>query len=422
MPKVNGLVIKLPRDRQQRFRNYVADGLEFGEPVPYFEHSNSTPLICFVVESGAISHIAYGKGGQSAGSGLRKLSMHPILALHTPLPLIKVLSTATGNLAKRLASDLENGGLLTPKGIEHVINSLMELAPETKDMLLQFSEHVASIIKNLAPEVRSNLAVQKEAVLTALLVAGQDFDRTEVRRWTPTERPTSFLDGLGAQRLSERQMILADFRRFPGFEAMEDSAKSSVIFTSPSETLTVIHADSEPLERLTGADLIYYNETYKSFVFVQYKALEGGDATGYRPDAQLDEEVRRMDALLAALGPSQTNQCGEFRLHGNPFFLKLCPRMDFVPEDTALAKGMYIPLAYWKLLESSGQATGPRGGRFVSFDNVGRYLTNTEFAMLVVKAWVGSDHTQSSIIAPLIRETLRTGRAVLYAVKEPKES
>lgn len=421
MPNVNGLIIKLPRNRRRRFYDYVADKLEFGEPVPYFGHHNSTPLLCFVLESGSVTHIAQGKGGQSAGSGLRRVNMYPVLALNRQVESSKILSAARGNLANGLADRLEQGGLLTPKGLEHIINVLMELAPETHDMLLPYSEQVAKKIRELTPEARSNLAAQKEAVLTALLVAGQDFDRTVVRRWAPSERPVSFLDGLGEQRLSERHMILADFRRFPGFEAMEGSVKSSVIFTSPSETLTVVHADSAPLEQLTGADLIYYNETYKSFIFVQYKALEGGDDIGYRPDAQLDEEIRRMDALLATAGPSQTNRCWDFRLHGNPFFIKLCPRKDFAPEDTALTKGMYIPLVYWKLLESSGQIAGPRGGRFATFDNVGRYLTNTEFAMLAVKAWIGSDSTQSNIIAPLIRETLRTGRAVLYAVKEPKE-
>jgi len=48
MPKVNGLVIKLPKGRWQLFSNYVANGVEFGEPVPYFEHSNYTPLLCII--------------------------------------------------------------------------------------------------------------------------------------------------------------------------------------------------------------------------------------------------------------------------------------------------------------------------------------------------------------------------------------
>jgi hypothetical protein len=31
---------------------------------------------------------------------------------------------------------------------------------------------------------------------------------------------------------------------------------------------------STPVEEQTGADLIYYNETYSAFVLVQYKAME----------------------------------------------------------------------------------------------------------------------------------------------------
>lgn len=419
MPKVNGLIVKLPRDRRQKFYDYVADNVEFGEPVPYFGHSNNIPLLCFVLDSKAITHVAQGRGGKSAGSGLRRVNMYPFLTLQNPLPNEEIISSAKGNLASRLNNDLKNGGLLTPKGLDHVISILMEQAPETRDILLQFSEHMATIIRGLTPEARFNLSMQKEAVSTALLVAGQDFDRTVVRHWIPSEKPTSFLDGLGTQLVSERQAILADFHRLPGFEAMEGSAKSSVIFTSPSEKLTVIHADSEPLEKLTGADLIYYNETYKSFIFVQYKALNNDGR--YRPDRQCNEQIQRMNALLASAGTPKTSACADFRLHGNPFFIKLCPHTDFAPEDTALTKGMYIPLAYWKHLESSGQIVGPRGGSSVGFDNVGRYLTNTEFAVLVVKSWVGSTSSQSNLLAAMIRYTLRTRRAVLYAVKEPKE-
>jgi len=35
-------------------------------------------------------------------------------------------------------------------------------------------------------------------------------------------------------------------------------------------------ANKLPLEEQTGADLIYYNETFSSFVMVQYKAMNPG--------------------------------------------------------------------------------------------------------------------------------------------------
>ena len=45
-----------------------------------------------------------------------------------------------------------------------------------------------------------------------------------------------------------------------------------MIFENPTDrrqALTVIMANRTPLEEQTGADLIYYNETYGAFVLVQ---------------------------------------------------------------------------------------------------------------------------------------------------------
>lgn len=414
MPRVKGLIIKLPANRADVFNDYAADNLEFSEPVPYFSHDNSTPLLCFIVESSVLTYISFGHGGQKAGTHLRRINLSSIFPLQFPIPCTELVSAIPANVAKGVASRFEDGGELTDKGLEHIINTLIRIAPETFTILARYTENFEILLNKLPPAVRSNLAIQKEATLTALLVAGQDFDRKVIRNWFPSDKPTSFLDGLTEQRLDESQMIRNDFQHLPGFSVLAGHIKSTAIFLSPSEKLTVIYADKEPLEKLTGADLIYYNESYNSFIFVQYKALDDGE---YRPDKQLDVEIQRIEKLLSQTGGSQTQKCIDFRLHSNPFFLKLCPRMDFEPESSSLTKGMYIPLEYWKVLVSSGQLSGTRGGQVVSFDNVGRYITNTDFAVLVAKAWVGSTPAQSAILAPMIKETLGAGRAALYAFK-----
>ena len=58
-----------------------------------------------------------------------------------------------------------------------------------------------------------------------------------------------------------------------------------------------------------------------------------------------------------------------FRLTPNPFFLKLCPRVVFDPDDASLIKGMYIPLAYWRRLEMDPKIRGRQNGHAVSFNN-----------------------------------------------------
>ncbi|WP_165076959.1 MULTISPECIES: hypothetical protein [unclassified Desulfovibrio] len=260
-----------------------------------------------------------------------------------------------------------------------------------------------------------NLALQKEALLTAFLLAGQDFDKTIIQQWVPSQKPSCFLDGLEVQRSEESQVIMNDFQKLPGFSALSGKFKGTAIFLSPSEKMTVIYADKLPLEQLTGADLIYYNETYNSFVFVQYKMLDG---KYYRPDKNLYTEISRMEELIAGWDQTGPSSCADFRLHSNPFFLKLCPRVDFAPESLSLSQGMYLPLEYWKILDSSKQIVGTHGGKRVSFDNVGRYLSNTEFAVLVAKGWVGSDPKLSIHLGELIKLTISRGRTIVYAVKQ----
>lgn len=420
MPKVNGLVVRLPSERHQLLKDYAKRGKPFVQPVPTFTHDNRLPLLCFVVESHAITYVAHGSGGQGAGSELRRVTLDPIVPLKKSVSSKEILAGIKGALAAGLEAKLENGGMPTEKGLSHIVETLIRLAPETSGLLSRYSEDYENIFQKLSPAIRSSLAVQKEALLTALLVAGREFDHKIVREWTLSEQPESFLDGLESVRLHESQVILHDSQRFPGFSAMSGKIKGSVQFVSPTDgVLTVIHADGKPLEQLTGADLIYYNEKYESFVFVQYKMME---SDGYRPDSQLDAELQRMQTLLETPPLGNPSRCGDFRMHANPFFLKLCPRLDFAPEDIGLSMGMYIPLEYWKLLDSSGQIFGKRGGRLAHFDNVERYFSNTEFAALVADAWVGTDPEQSDNIATLICHTIESGRAMIYAVKQPGNS
>ena len=102
-------------------------------------------------------------------------------------------------------------------------------------------------------------------------------------------------------------------------------------------------ANRLPLEEQTGADLIYYNETYHSFIMVQYKAMENGsDGPEFRwqPNDRLADEIERMESLLAELGKAPNSQTpGSFRLHNNPFFLKFCPRIIFNPYPCPASTG-----------------------------------------------------------------------------------
>jgi hypothetical protein len=137
---------------------------------------------------------------------------------------------------------------------------------------------------------------------------------------------------------------------------------------NPAVRLTVIMTNRLPLEQQTGTDLIYFNESYRSFVTVQYKA-KGKDQAEFRWKVgdQFVQEIDRMDALLAELNKIQSgNDSDGYRFSNNPFFLKFCPRVVLNPEDKGLFKGIYLPLDLWKRADAASRLKGSKGGNVLT--------------------------------------------------------
>jgi len=429
MAKVSGFVIPLPKDRMTTFLECVAEARAFAEPVADFQHSRAAPLVCFVVSAGKLTHIGLGRRGVRAGTGLSRLNIDQVEKLPASLSVRPILNRLPKRNVESVRKRFKSGGLLTEKGFSAVIGAIRQLAPQASTLLERFSQTRTERIQRLSAKAKDNLAQQKEAVLTALSIAG--IDRHAVQEWTPSDQtPASFLDGLPSVRLREDPMVINDLQHLPGFEVIKTSPYSAAVFESKatSERVTVILANRLPLEEQTGTDLIYFNETYQSFVMVQYKAMERTDRKSgiprylYRlPDVKLKEEISRMDVVLGALKACAPNtDIDGFRLTENPFFLKLCPRLVFSPDDVGLVPGMYLPLDYWKLLENDPGIKGPKGGLQITYDNAKRYFDNTSFITVVSKAWVGTTPSQSQVLQDVIRETLKTGKAVAIAIKPKK--
>ena len=154
---------------------------------------------------------------------------------------------------------------------------------------------------------------------------------------------------------------------------------------------------------------------------VQYKAMDKRDE---RPEFRWQEndqfcaEIARMENLLQQLRDAPDgNEPDGFRFNDNPFFLKFCPRVIFNPNEKGLFKGIYLPLDYWKMSDAAGRFMGPRGGRVLTYENVGRRINNSEFVTLVSGAWVGTTIEQSCILTDLIRTVLETGKTATIAIR-----
>lgn len=422
MTKANGYILKLNRKRWKEFEDSISYSGFFADPVESFNHPRNNALICFICDpSGKITHIASGKKGKSAGYKRTRLNFNDVVELETPVRSAPIINMAEPSLQRWIESTFDNGGLFPPKTFENFIDIFIEISPESAPLLAKYGEVQRNRVKRLTSREKTNLASQKESIATALAIS--NIERSDLKDWTISsdETPTSFLEGLDVVRLREDPMVMNDMMILPGHEFIRRLPYGAAVFKGPTSHLTVLLTNRQSLETQTGTDLIYYNATFKAFVMVQYKAMEkeGNKAVFRFPnDTQLTEEIRRMDSVMNELRkiPPKGGR-DEFRLNQNPFFLKFCPRLLFNPDDTGLIPGMYLPLEYWKLCMSDPTMVGPRKGKKLTYDNVRRYMGNSEFVHVVSKAWVGTSITQSAVLEKIIKDSLESGKAVTIAIK-----
>ena len=252
-------ILKVPYGRREYLLDLIDAGERkvFSEPVPQFDHSRREPLIvlaCFDDE--AITHIADGRKGASAGTGLVRLNMSSLEQLRQPIKLGEIRQRAPTRVRAHLARMLEGGGKLPPKSLGAMVDILLESEPGLSARLAQFSARRATGLAALTLNGRANLAVQKETLSLALQIAG--IGTEDVLMWSPTDSaPRSFLDGLPGARVREDTMLLTDFADVPGFEAIRSHPFAVREFQSVADStihLTVIMANRLALEEQTGAD------------------------------------------------------------------------------------------------------------------------------------------------------------------------
>jgi len=424
MSRVSGYFLILSEGRYSSFQLNMSN--KFAEPVSEFSHPRYIPLVCFIAnESGNITHIGMGKRGVRAGTDLRRLNIEDIFKLKDPVSAIGIVNNVKARLRSHLINKIKSGGLFSPKCFEEFLSIFLKKATEAIPLLDKYSRSRQLRIARLSMAVKKSLAEQKEAVLTAMNIAG--IDRNDAQGWDfeENEKPISFLDGITKVKLREDSMIINDLSNIPGFDLIKSTKFSSSIFKNDNAILTVLLANRLPLEELLGTDLIYYNEDFKCFIMVQYKVMEKerGKFFFRLPNLQFSKEIARMDAIIQSLKSTNGNGViDDYRFNENPFFIKICPRLEFDPDNVGLSTGMYIPLDYIKMLEYDNCIEGERGGKAITYKNVGRYLDNTGFKTIIEGGWIGTNQNQSLLIREIIKDTLENGKTAILAIKKKLEN
>lgn len=331
------------------------------------------------------------------------------------------------------------GDKLTTKTFEKLIETIKELRPQLKNEIDIILNKKNLIGKRFNDSTRTQLFMQeKDALGTALdIFSGTNKLREKVfESWSPKNieelSENTYFDGLPneyqqndgisflvtqKQTLSEEDTLQHDLFNWPEMTAKHTSGHTQ--FYNGKNKLDVIYANRNALEKTVGVDLIYYNMKYKSFVLVQYKLMEKEqEGFIYRPDKQLDEELKRMNAFNSKIVLSNTiSHQNDMRLNNNGFMIKLVPNKSFEPISNKLITGMYLTLDYANFLVGDFGPKGKNGGRLITYNNSPRYLTTTDFINLVNQGLIGTNGLQSDKIQELIKEFYETNRAVIFATE-----
>ncbi|MEZ5551539.1 MAG: hypothetical protein R3E82_11660 [Pseudomonadales bacterium] len=288
---------------------------------------------------------------------------------------------------------------LSPKLSSHLIDKLAERRGNSAAMKAAIGDLDAP------SRYSSNDAIQQDAVSVALRTFG--INHASVLETTGDT-------ALGRVNIREDAVIEHDARTVPEFELIGSDFTGRAIFEDGVDRLEVITANKRPLEQVLGVDLVYFNATKQNIVMVQYKMLEplrDSDETDwiYYPDADLEDEIARMQRFSAAMPPGPL----EYRINPQVYFLK------FVRRDAALGRSsITIPIDHFNVLRADPECKGPRGAFRISYDTLaGRYLRQDAFIDLLRSGYIGAHAETTNALIDLVNATLDNDRAVVAAVQ-----
>ena len=333
----------------------------------------------------------------------RALRIHP--SLKASLLQLVTEQPYAGNLQSRLASD-GSVIVLSPKLSAHLVEKFAAIETNREPM-----RAVSAVLSD--PDL-GMASVQKNAVKTALRAFG-----------LPTDGPAVYLKLVEGQKTAlervhivEDTVIGHDARHVPGYKLSGSDITGYAVFERGPEILEVYTANRGPLERVFGVDLIYLNTIRQNIVMVQYKMLEptSGIEMGldwiYRPDDNLESEIRRMRKFNTEHSPSKY----EYRLNPQAFYLK------FIKRDGALKDAsITMPIDHFERLRTDPTCQGPRGGFRISFESLaGRYLRQNAFLDLIRSGYIGAHTETTAYLKELVQAVVQGDRTVVAAVQSQK--
>jgi hypothetical protein len=216
---------------------------------------------------------------------------------------------------------------------------------------------------------------------------------------------------------NEQSMIDHDLRTFAGWQNITKRHFHVQSFYDGARQVDITNVNNGQVETRVGVDLIYYHVNTSSLVLIQYKKLIDGHVL---VNERLKSQLNRMRRLIELnLQPCEPDQ---WRIGPDFSFLKLA--QDRAPDRTAfgMIPGMYLPLSYIDILLKDDMTLGPRGGRRLGYDTVGRYLSNKQFIELTAHGLVGTIGVSPDQVKNIVHELLNDNDSLVIAADHSNES
>lgn len=268
------------------------------------------------------------------------------------------------------------------------------------------------------------LIEQRDALGLSLDIAG--VDRPAVLRSLNVQRvdkAMSVLDLLEHEPLHEQDAIRHDEQIFEGLLSI--TMRHARFQGNVGRAVRIYVYDKKRLESVLGIDLLIYQESYKSFLLIQYKTMnkipvKNENTWSYLADSQIKQQMRQMELAQAVMNrqPATSSRIWDWRLNSSPFYFKFCETTRPAARDDSLVRGLTISAEHLKLFLSGPESIGDHGGHRVGYHNCPRYLNNTQFVELAREGWIGCDQRGYKFIKSILEANKKGGRRAMFAVVE----
>ncbi len=358
----------------------------------------------------------------TGGTGKLKMRMHAPILLDDPISEAELAQAMPFKIAEHTCSAERLKRIPVPEWLP-LLDCIKQLRPdiaEDLDSLIRRQKEVRRIVGEGTRLLR--LMEQRDAIGLTLDMAS--LDRQAVMReanYDKADSALSALDLLDHESLHEQDVIRQDQKIF---ESLLTTDMRSARFNGPGNRQVRVYIyDKKPLETVLGIDLLIYQESYKSFLLLQYKNMEQipakrGQTWSYLVDDQIHKQITAMAAGVTAMQRQADVPQGlnDWRLHSGPFYFKFCETTRPNAREDALVRGITLGLDHLTHFLTLPDAIGEHGGMRVGYDNCPRYLSNTQFVDLARDGWIGCDQKGYQLITKMLAAGKAGGKEAMFAV------